>query len=142
MRKTYKWYHKISFILLLVSMLSSHKIYKSRGGKIEFLQFVHDVLTSLVSNAPHLAADHRRHQDNLVRLTGRHFLSQSLYEGQAKDKKHKPKDCRVCRARGIKTAKGLPIRSMWQCGDCPGNPGLCPGDCFRVYHTKIDFYKV
>ena len=142
MRKSYKWYHKIFFRLLMVSMLSSHKIYKSRGGKIEFLQFVHDVLTSLVANAPHLAADHRRHQDNLVRLTGRHFPSQSLYEGQAKDKKHKPKDCRVCRARGIKTAKGFPIRSMWQCGDCPGNPGLCPGDCFRVYHTKIDFYKV
>ena len=96
----------------------------------------------MCSTFHNIAADHRRHQDNLVRLTGRHFPSQSLYEGQAKDKKHKPKDCRVCRARGIKTAKGFPIRSMWQCGDCPGNPGLCPGDCFRVYHTKIDFYKV
>ena len=40
----------------------------------------------MCSTFHNIAADHRRHQDNLVRLTRRHFPSQSLYEGQAKDK--------------------------------------------------------
>ena len=139
MRKTYKWYQKVFFRLMMMSLLSSQMIYKSRGGKHDFMHFIHDVISGMIT---HLKQDPRKAHDNLVRLTGRHFPSQSLYEGAAKSKKHSPKWCRVCTARGIKTAKGHPIRSMWQCADCPGNPGLCPGNCFQIYHIKIDYYDV
>ena len=40
-RKSFKWYHKVFFSLFSVAMLSSHKIYKEKGGKYDFLQFVH-----------------------------------------------------------------------------------------------------
>lgn len=125
--------------MLMMALISSQKIYKGRGGKHDFMSFVHDVISGMIL---HLRADPRKQHDNIMRLTGRHFPTQSLYEGQAKSKKHSPKWCRVCSARGMKTAKGHPIRSMWQYGDCPGNPGLCPGNCFKIYHTKIDYYNV
>ena len=137
LRKTYKWYQKIFFRLLMMAFLSAQKIYKSRGGKHDFLHFVHDVISGMMQNAPQLRPQPRRFHDNLVRLTGRHFASQTLYQGTAKDKKHNPKWCRVCSARGIKTAKSHPIRSMWQCSDCPGSPGFVSRRMFpSVSHSN------
>ena len=141
-RKSYKWYHKIFFRMFMMALLSAHKLYKTRRGKLDFVQFVHEVVTGLVSNAPHLRPAPNRQNDNLVRLTGRHFPTQVPYEGQAKNKKNCVKKCRVCSARGTKSPAGHYIKSTWQCGDCTGNPGLCPGDCFRIYHTKVKYYKV
>ena len=87
-RKTFKWYHKVFFRLLSMAMLSSHKIYNKNGGREDFLWFVHEIVQSLVEDSPHLQ-DVRKRNENLVRLTGRHFPAQSLYEGQATKKKHK-----------------------------------------------------
>ena len=52
-RKSFKWYHKLFFRLFSVAMLSSHKIYKEKGGKFDFLQFVHNIVLGLVENSPH-----------------------------------------------------------------------------------------
>ena len=30
-------------------------------------------------------------------------------------------------------------KSQWQCQQCPGKPGLCPGKCFKVFHTVLDY---
>ena len=104
LRKTYKWCHKIFFRLLMISMLNAHKLYKKRGGKSDFLQYIHDVAVALLSNAPHLRNQRRRPvNDNLIRLTGRHFPEQIRYEGQNPRKKHGEKKCKVCCAKGNKT---------------------------------------
>ena len=137
-RKSLKWYHKVFFRLLAVAMLSSHKIYKERGGNSDFLQFVHDIVLSFVENAPHLRANPRQ-RDNIVRLTGRHFPAQSLYQGNATKRKHNPKVCKVCYARGKRTEAGHLIKSTVFCEDFLAKPGLCLGECFRSYHTKIDY---
>ena len=101
MRKTFKWYHKIFFRLLMMATLSAHKLYRQKGGKADFLQYLHDVAVALLSNAPHLQNQPRRPaNDNLNRLTGRHFPEQIKYEGQNQKKKHGEKKCKVCCARG------------------------------------------
>ena len=64
-RKSFKWYHEVFFRLLSVTMLSSHKIYKEKGGKYDFLQFVHDIVLGLVENSPQLTGVARKN-DNLV----------------------------------------------------------------------------
>ena len=139
-RKSFKWYHKVFFRLLSVAMLSSHKIYKEKGGKYDFLQFVHDIVLGLVENSPQLTGVARKN-DNLVQLTGRHFPSQSLYQGEAKKRKHNPKMCRVCYAKRKRTEAGHIIRSTQYCEECPEKPRLYLGECFRIYHTKIDYTK-
>ena len=141
LRKTYKWYQKIFFRMVMLALLSSQKLYKSRGGKLEFLQFIHDVICSLVSEAPNLKSNPRIPTDNLLRLTGRHFPTQVPYTGNAAKKTHSYKRCHVCYAMKITTPSGHPIKSVWHCPDCPGKPGLCPGECFKKFHTKFDFTK-
>ena len=106
LRKTYKWYHKIFFRLPMVSLLNAHKLYERRGGKSDFLQYIHDVSVTLLQNAPHLRNQPRRPpNDSLIRLTGRHFSEQIKYKGQNQKKKHGENKCKVCCARGHKTNK-------------------------------------
>ena len=109
-RKSFKCYHKVFFRLFSVAMLSSHKIYKEKGEKYDFLHFVHDIVLGLVENSPQLTGFDRKN-DKLVRLTGRHFPSKSLYQGEAKKRKHNPKMCRVCYAKVKRTEAGDIIRS-------------------------------
>ena len=59
-RKSFKWYHKVFFRLFSVAMLSSHKLYKEKGGKYDFLQFVHDIVLGLVENSPQLTGVARK----------------------------------------------------------------------------------
>ena len=139
-RKSFKGYHKVIFRLFSVAMLSSHKIYKEKGGKYDFLQFVHDIVLGLVENSPQLTGVARKN-DNLVRLTGRHFPLQSVYQGEAKKRKHNPKMSRVCYAKGKRTEAGHIIRFTQYCEECPEKPGLCLREYFRIYHTKIDYTK-
>ncbi|CAH2320922.1 oocyte zinc finger -like [Pelobates cultripes] len=45
-------------------------------------------------------------------------------------KKRSPqKRCRVCYRKGIRTD------TSFYCPDCPSQPGLCIGNCFKIYHT-------
>ena len=91
LRKTYKWHQKIIFRILIMVLLSYHKVYKGRRVKQYFLHFVHDVLPGLMVNATNLKSDPKKSHDSLLRLIGRHFASQTLYQCQAKDKKHSPR---------------------------------------------------
>ena len=44
-------------------------------------------------------------------------------------------------AMGVRNPSGHPIKTVWHCPDCLDQPGLCPGECFRKFHTKFDFTK-
>ena len=139
-RKAYKWYKKLFFRLLMQSFLSAHKLYQLNGGKNDFLKYLHDVVTQLLTCSQRLSAT-AKSLDGIARLTGRtHFPSKRAYEGQATKRSSKKKVCRVCYARGIRTAKGGCVETTWVCEACPSIPGLCAEkSCFRDYHTKFDY---
>ena len=40
--------------------------------------------------------------------------------------------CRVCSSKGKRTD------TRYVCGVCPGKPGLCVKECYRIWHTKED----
>jgi hypothetical protein len=46
------------------------------------------------------------------------------------------KDCAVC---SISKIKGGRRETVYYCATCSGKPGLNPGDCFELYHTKVNF---
>lgn len=139
-RKSYKWYKKLFMRLLLQSALSAHKLYLKEAGKKDFLHFLHDVITELLTKSPKLQRV-RSKCDNISRLTGRnHFPAKREYEGAGRKRKAKAKQCRVCRARGVTTSKGGFIETTWICTGCPSEPGLClERGCFAIYHTKFDY---
>jgi len=147
-RKSYKWYKKIVFRLLMQIMLSSHKLMQLKGDGHDFLKFVHDVVTQLLTFAPRLnrsssAGLASAGLDSVARLTGRnHFPSKRVYQGRGADRSSKTKKCRVCAARGRRTPKGAAIETTWVCEACPSVPGLCvEAGCFKEYHTKFDYTK-
>jgi len=139
-RKSYKWSKIVIFRVLLHCMLSAHKSMQLRGGKQDFLKFVHDSVTQLLSFAPRLNAS-TKGLDSVARLTGRnHFPPKRSYQRTGTERTSKSKKCRVCSTRGRRTQKGAAIETTWVCETCPSVPGLCvEARCFRDYHTKFDY---
>jgi len=142
LRRSYKWYRKVAIRLLLHCVLNAHKVYQFHcGGKHDFLRFLQDVITEMISRAPQLDKVPGKQVDNVERLVGHnHFPANRPTEGT--NGKSKKKRCRVCYARGIKTSGGLPVYTNFICSGCSSQPGLCVGggkDCYEVYHTKLDF---
>ena len=49
--------------------------------------------------------------------------------------KHPTNIYKVCYARGKCTNSGLPLRTVFACGE----PGLHVENCFKIYHTKLNY---
>lgn len=138
LRKSYKWYRKLAFRLVTQMVLNAYKIFiKSTNVNCTFMEYVIEVVKHLVVSRP--ALPQIQHQnDDVYRLTGRHFPSvKQAAEGAADQRPSK--NCRVCYARGIRTNKGKPLKTVYICRSCPSEPGLHPDKCFELYHTSIDY---
>ena len=140
-RKTFKWYKKLLFRFILQSALSAHKLSQRGDKKKDFLHFLHECITHMISKAPRFTTAASAGVDSVARLTGReHFPCKREYDGKGKKRSSKKKECRVCRARGIRTPKGGPVETTWVCESCPSVPGLCVDrSCFRDYHVMFDY---
>ena len=94
-RKAYKWYKKLFFRFMLQCLLSAHRLYKLGGGREDFLKFLHDVVTQLLTFAPRLNPTATT-LDSIARLIGRnHFPSKRPYEGRGGHRASRKKICRV-----------------------------------------------
>jgi len=51
-RRSFKWYKKIFFRFVLQSALSAHNLCQRGGSKKDFLVFLHDCITAMISKAP------------------------------------------------------------------------------------------
>jgi len=72
-RKAYKWYKKLIFHLLMQSFPSAHKLYQLNGSQNDFLKYLHNVVTQLLTYSQRLSAT-AKSLDGIARLTGRtHF---------------------------------------------------------------------
>ena len=59
MRRSYKWYKKVFMRMMMVCVLSAHKLYQLQGGRSDFLTFIHDIITELLINAPRLKTKYK-----------------------------------------------------------------------------------
>ena len=122
----------------MLSLLSSHKLYKSRGRKIGFLQFIHDVVCQMVANAPNL--NPRPPKNNLLYLTGRHFSAQISYREQAAKKTHSYKKCQFAMLWVSELLQVSPSKQFGTVLTVQTNQN-CGLECFKKLHTKFDFTK-
>lgn len=97
------------------------------------------MLVTQKEEAPYHPHPARLLGEDYLRLTRRHFPAMKQPSATASNK-HPTKVCKVCYARGIRTAKGLPVRTTYVCADCPSEPGLHIENCFKLYHTELLFY--
>ena len=140
-RKAYKWYKKLIFRFMLQCLLSAHQLYKLGGGKEDFLKFLHDVVSQLLTFTPKLKLIATA-LDSIAHLISRnHFLSKRTYEGQGSHgaSRKKTVKCVMRMAYALRQGGGG-IETMWVCETCPTLPGLCmEKGCFKDYHLKFDY---
>ena len=135
LRRTYKWYKKLALRLVMQGMLNSHKIYQLNGGKHDILKFMHDVVAVLISHTPRLNRCLPT-DDTIQRLGGRLHVpgKRRMNDSNADKMANKSKRCRVC----IAQKRTFGLKTVYVCLDCPSQPGL-HFECFRTYHTKLDY---
>ena len=81
-RRSYKWYRKIFIRMMMMRVLNAHKLYQLQGGRCDYLEFLHNVITLLLLNAPRIRNNPNASRDNILRLMGRHFSGQLLSSQQ------------------------------------------------------------
>ena len=127
--RSMKWWKRVFFHLLDVSLVNSHILYKAAtSSRITQLDFRLAVAKGLISG---FSREHHRHHSPApqlpTRLTERPFI-EPIPEG-------KRYDCKVCSDRGA----GQRHQTGYRCKVC--HASLCLIPCFERYHT-LKNYKV
>ena len=142
LRKSYKWYKKLVLRLVIQVTLNAHKVYQIHTGNdnMTYLQFLNDTIVLLLAVTRDISIQVVSNDDTLQRLSKRHFPSvRQQAEGTTSARLHK--NCCVCTARGIKTAKGQPVKTVYICNYFPSKPGLHPDKCFEGHHSMLGYSK-
>ena len=127
-RKARRWYKKASVYLFQLALLSAHVLYRASGRTGSFLKFQEEIVRALLF--PDGAPPHLPQPNAVSRLHERHF---PYALPSTPTQKAPPKRCRVCSKRGFRRD------THCSCPSCPGNPGLCMGECFKRYHSLIEY---
>lgn len=131
-RKSLKWWRKMFFWLLEVSVVNSFILCNIQRGKenmkpVSHLKYRKELLLQLVGNVRNQSLKRGRpsssdQEERLRKIP--HFI--------ASNPKSNSKDCSVCSDRKI---QGGRRETVYFCDTCSRKPGLHPGDCFKKYHT-------
>lgn len=138
LRKSVKWWRKVFFWLLEVSVVNSYILYGTRlrqlgSEPLSHLQFRRSHLTSLVSrqlDRPQPVRPGQRADLSLERLRPIPHFAEEAERSEGRDSR---KDCRVCSRAGHRRT------THSYCRTCSDKPFLHPGRCFRIYHTRPSF---
>ena len=136
-RKTRKWWRKLFFYFLEVSVVNSFLVYKlSVSQPCSHLGFRRAIVEqvaklSLQQAPPRIgpgAPRRQRIENPLQRLDRKqHFLGKAPTD----------RDCVVCSKREPKSGKRH--RTVYFCNTCTDHPVLHPDTCFHRYHTLINY---
>ena len=142
-RKTRKWWRKLFFWLLEVTVVNSYILYHLHTAQLQTRPLTHlryrqrlvDTLAGRhIQSAPPRPRPGRPRKRQISsaasgdpeRLNGRlHVL----------DRNERAHDCVVCSDRDKKRH-----RSSFFCKTCASHPALCPAPCFEQYHT-LESYR-
>jgi hypothetical protein len=132
-RKTLKWYKKLFFHILDLSILNAHSLYKVVMGKntpvADFhLTLIREILEKYCKER-RKSGGGRRSENLPLRLMQRHFSSK--IESTTSQKKSPTRKCVVC----SKNNKRRETRYM--CKNC--DVALCVTPCFETFHTNKNY---
>lgn len=130
-----RYYQKIFYHLLDISLWNAYVLYKRNGGKDSHLLFRLEIVDRLIERHAHVTDRIGRPGllPNPMRLTERHFLEII----PPTEKKLRPaRQCYVCSLQKNENNKRIRKETRYFCPDC--DVGLCLTPCFKIYHTKSD----
>lgn len=129
--KSVKWWRKVFFWLLEATTINSFILFKTANGittpKDHHIRFRRRLIQALVEP---LTSTNRRESRAVHRIERLRPVPHFSKKGD------KWKDCCVCSVRQIKRCT-----TKHTCETCSDHPALCPGKCFKLYHTK-KIYKL
>ncbi|CAI6353341.1 unnamed protein product [Macrosiphum euphorbiae] len=134
-RKTSKWYKKIFFHLIDLSILNAFSAFKTvTGQNMPVANFQLEVIRQLLEKYGGNTVSPRGRpctKDQPFRLSARHFPSdvKKLESGKVQRRK-----CIVC------TRNNKRKDTMYMCQEC--DVGLCVTPCFAIYHTKQNYLDI
>lgn len=124
MRRSKKWYRKIFFWLLEVSIVNSYLLHSAVQRKADRKQFTHkkfrkQLIEKLVE--PKIMKENlsQSHRTDPTLPKGMHFMERAK----------KGKRCVSC------YKKGLRRETIYFCSSCANKPFLHPDKCFEMFHT-------
>ena len=134
-RKCKKWWRKVYFWLLEVTVVNSYILFKSSTSQnISHLSYRRQIIDALAARHIMTAPPRRipgcprkrsleGYAGDPERLNGRtHTLG-----------KREPHNCVVC------SREDRRHRSIYYCASCTSKPALCPYPCFQKYHTLANY---
>ncbi|GBL75918.1 PiggyBac transposable element-derived protein 4 [Araneus ventricosus] len=129
-----KYYKKIFRYLLSQAVWNAFVIFKKNRGKMRQVEFrmklIERLIEVTVCNPSTRRGPFPKSEENVVRLTGRHF---PFYVDESESRK-KSRKCVVCSLKINENGKRVRRESRFECKNC--NVGLCVAPCFEIYHTE------
>ena len=127
---------QVFFRLFSVAMLSSHKSTKRKEENMTFCN-LSMTLSWVLQKIPYNSQELLGQMITLYDLQEDTFLHSHCTRERQRKENTIPRCAGFAYAKGKRTEAGHIIRSIQYCEECPEKPGLCLGECFRIYHTKI-----
>ena len=146
LRKSYKWYCKLTLWLISQVILNADKVYLAHtGSNTVFLDFMCNMIASLLASTPKIIIPNVQIPDDThARLTGRHFPQVKKAAPDASDQKP-TKQCCVCDVRGLRTNKGKPLKTIHICDMRHGCTQItvleCIIQCLTILGNDFPFYS-
>ena len=134
-RKTLKWWRKIFFWLLEVSIVNSYILHKLTSTPKSHLDFRRAIVEEFAAISIQQTPPRPRPGRPRKRLAGDPERLNQQPHFLAKRPANEQRDCLVCSDR----QRGVRRRSLYYCRICQDNPTLCPDICFERYHTLRDY---
>lgn len=135
LRRTFKWYRKVFFWLLEVSILNSYLLYKGTVEKYDKNPITHksfrkSLVRSLVKEKIASRGIGRKRRGRPHQGPSEERLSKKQH---FMGKKPRALRCVVC------SKKKLRKETVYYCKTCSNQPSLHPEECFEIYHTLKNF---
>jgi maltodextrin utilization protein YvdJ len=140
-RKTIKWWKKLFFRLFDLVVVNAHVLHHNTSKKKMSLEiFYEKVAEGLLANAGTEMQVQGQTSSPVGRLVGRDHFLYRIPATHAKVEGTSQRSCRVCAERSERqTGKTKKKRTTMYCRKC--DVGLCIGQCFEVYHTKLNYWE-
>ncbi|GBL69588.1 PiggyBac transposable element-derived protein 4 [Araneus ventricosus] len=132
-----KYYKKIFRYLLSQAVWNAFVIFKKNGGKMRKVEFrmklIERLIEVTVCNPSTRRGPFPKSEENVVRLTGRHFPS---YVDESESRK-KSRKCVVCSLKINENGKRVPRESRFECKNC--NEKIPPVKSLPIFHHCLSF---
>ena len=138
-RKTIKWWKKHSFRLSNLVVVNAHILHNKTSKKKMSLEiFYEKVAEGLLAIAGTELQVQGQTSSPAGRLLGRDHFLYRIPATHAKMEGTSQRSCRAC-AEKSKHQTGKTIKKCTTVYWRKCNVGLCIGQCFEVYHTKLNY---